>query len=57
MNHQGARVDKVAHIFLKDPELVKRLEKTAAAERRTRKAIVVRALERYMDAGDIQERA
>ena len=50
-------MDKVAHIFLKDPELVKRLEKTAAAERRTRKAIVVRALERYMDAGEIQERA
>ena len=41
-------MDKVTHIFLRDPELVERLEKTAAAEHRTRTAVVIRALERYL---------
>ncbi len=47
MNHQGARVDKVAHIFLKNQKLVAQLDRVATIEHRTKTAIVVRALERY----------
>lgn len=38
---------KVTHIFLKDPALVERLQQQAGRERRTKTAIVTRALERY----------
>ncbi len=37
----------VTHIFLKDPDLVRRLEERAKAEQRTKTAVVIRALERY----------
>jgi predicted transcriptional regulator len=47
MNPEGARVDKVAHIFLKDQELVKRLDQVARAEGRAKVEVVRRALERY----------
>ena len=40
-------MDKVAHIFLKDPKLVKRLEEVADAEGRKKVEVVRRALERY----------
>lgn len=40
---------KVTHIFLRNPELVARLEARAAKEQRTKTAVIVRALIRYLE--------
>ncbi len=54
MNQGGTTVNqrRVTHIFLKDPEIVRRLEEQAAKEQRTKTAVVIRALERYFVAAD-----
>jgi len=43
------------HIMLKDPEIRRRLEECATRERRSMNAVVLTALERYLD--DMVERA
>lgn len=43
---------QVMHIFLRDPDIVRRLEERAKAEQRTKTAVVIRALERYFAALD-----
>lgn len=39
---------KSTHIFLQDQELIERLSAQAAHEKRTKTAVIVRALERYL---------
>lgn len=48
---------ETTHIFLKDPELVSRLEAQAALEHRTKTAVVTRALEKYFADTEAQEAA
>jgi len=43
------------HIFLKDPDLIRRLEEQAAEEGRKKIAVVIRALERYFAALDAEK--
>ena len=47
---------KSTHIFLSDPAIVRRLAEQAAREHRTKKAVVVRALERYLAAEEQKDR-
>ena len=53
----GYLVAETTHIFLKDPELVSRLEAQADLEHSTKTAVVTRALERYFAEIDAQEAA
>lgn len=47
---------KSTHIFLSDPAIVRRLAEQAAREHRTKTAVIIRALERYLAAEEQKDR-